>query len=61
MTRKGQSSATGKHAAWRGRQKAAAQALDPSRNSTLRSIYYGSKCYKTASDRRPHKGGKVHW
>ena len=25
-----------------------------------RSLYWGSKAYKTAGERRPHKGGRVH-
>lgn len=47
------------NALYRAHLKAQASALDPTRGSMQAGVYYGSKCDKSDSERRPRKGGKV--
>jgi hypothetical protein len=47
-------------AAYRLHLRGAAEEAGPDGPSTRRSVYYGSKCYKPAAERRPASGGRVH-
>lgn len=47
--------------AYRLHLKAAAEERGVGTGAMQASVFYGSKCNKSAADRRPRHGGKVHW
>ena len=49
-----------KLARYRSTMKAQAEAAGPDKTQMARGVYFGSKCDKPDSERRPNKGGKVH-
>lgn len=49
-----------KLARYRSTLKAQAMAVDATKSAMKAGVYFGSKCDKPDSDRRPHKGGRVH-